>query len=157
SFFKQSHLSARARWSSQLTPYDGLIAYAPRDGVRAELAAEVARQLDPVTASWPISASRLAVFARCGFQYLLECVLRLEAVEEPGERRRLDPLERGSLFHEVAERFLRERRDRGELPLRDRPELRRRLQEIADERLEALVAKSPPRFTALWLKERARF
>jgi ATP-dependent helicase/DNAse subunit B len=97
------------------------------------------------------------VFARCGFQYLLECVLRLEAVDEPEERRRLDPLERGSIFHEVAELFLRERRDRGELPLRDRPELRRRLEEIADEQLDRLVATSPPRFTALWDKERARF
>ncbi len=156
-FFKQSHLSARARWSSQLTAYDGLVAFAPRDGVRPEVAAEVARKLDPVTAPWPISASRLAVFARCGFQYLLECVLRLEPVEEPEERRRLDPLERGLLFHEVAEVFLRERRDEGELPLRDRPELRRRLEEIADERLDELVARSPPRFTALWEKERARF
>src|SRR4029077_11480923 len=70
-FFKQSHLSARARWSGQLTPYDGLIAFAPRDGVATELAAESARKLDPVTATAPISASRLAVFARCGFPYLL--------------------------------------------------------------------------------------
>jgi ATP-dependent helicase/nuclease subunit B len=156
-FFRQSHLSARARWSSHLTAYDGLVAFAPRDGVTQERAAEIARKLDPVTAAWPISASRLAVFARCGFQYLLECVLRLEAVEEPEERRRLDPLERGSVFHEVAERFLRERRDRGELPLRDGAELRRRLDEIADEQLDALVATSPPRFTALWEKERTRF
>jgi len=156
-FFKQSHLSAKARWSSQLTAYDGLIAFAPRDGFPTELAAEIARKLDPVTAPWPISASRLAVFARCGFQYLLECVLRLEPVEEPEERRRLDPLERGSIFHEVAEDFLRERRDRGELPLRDSAERRRRLEQVADERLDALVKKSPPRFTALWEKERARF
>ena len=156
-FFKQSHLSARARWSGQLTPYDGLIAFAPRDGVTTELASEIARKLDPVTAPWPISASRLAVFARCGFQYLLECVLRLEPAEEPEERRRLDPLERGSIFHEVAEEFLRQQRDRGELPLRETTDARRRLERIADERLDALVQKSPPRFTTLWTKERARF
>jgi ATP-dependent helicase/nuclease subunit B len=156
-FFKQSHLSARARWSGHLTPYDGLVAFAPRDGVATELAAEIARKLDPVTAPGPISASRLAVFARCGFQYLLECVLRLEPAEEPEERRRLDPLERGSLFHEVAEKFLRAQRDRGELPLRDTADARRGLEQIADEELDALVQKSPPRFTALWAKERARF
>jgi ATP-dependent helicase/nuclease subunit B len=156
-FFKQSHLSARARWSSQLTPYDGLVAFAPRDGVTAELAAEISRKLDPVTAPAPISASRLAVFARCGFQYLLECVLRLEPVEEPEERRRLDPLERGLAFHGVAERFLRERRDGGELPVRDTAAQRGRIEEIADEELDLLVEKSPPRFTALWEKERARF
>ena len=83
SFFRQSHLASQARWSRQLTPYDGLIAFSPRDGVAAEIAAEVKRKLDPVTADRPISASRLAVFSRCGFQYLLQHVLRLE----PGSRR----------------------------------------------------------------------
>src|SRR5205823_7756906 len=140
--FLQSRLSARARWSNRLTAYDGLVAFAPRDGATAALAAEVSKKLDPVTAPWPISASRLAVFARCGFQYLLECVLRLEAVEEPEERRRLDPLERGSLFHETAELFLRERREAAELPLHDRPQNRRRLEAIADEQLDRLVARS---------------
>src|SRR5206468_433095 len=82
-------------------------------------AAEVRRKLDPVTADRPISASRLATFSRCGFLYLMQYVLRLEPAREPEERKRLDPLERGSVFHEVAERFLRELRDGGELPVRD--------------------------------------
>src|SRR4029079_18976915 len=150
SFFKQSRLASQARWSKQLTPYDGLIAFSPRDGVSGEVAAEVRRKLDPVTADRPISASRLAVFSRCGFQYLLQYVLRLEPAQEPEERKRLDPLERGSAFHEVAELFLRERRDRGELPVRDTPETRRRLLEVADRALDGLVAGSPPRYTVLW-------
>jgi RecB family exonuclease len=157
SFFRQSHLASGARWSRQLTPFDGLVAFATRDGVADDVAAEVTRRLDPVRAPWPISASRLATYARCGFQYMIQHVLRIEAVDEPEERRRLDPLERGSLFHEVAEHFLRELRDRGELPVDDGPEMRRRLVELADERLEAMVASSPPRFTALWEKERERF
>jgi RecB family exonuclease len=157
SFFRQSHLASRARWSRQLTPYDGLVAFSPRDGVSAEIAAEVRRKLDPVTAERPISASRLAAFSRCGFLYLMQYVLRLEPAREPEERKRLDPLERGSLFHEVAERFLRERRDRGELPVRDTPEARQRLLELADERLGALVAGSPPRYTVLWERVRAQF
>jgi len=157
SFFRQSHLASRARWSKQLTPYDGLVAFAPRDGVSAEIAAEVRRKLDPVTADRPISASRLAAFSRCGFLYLMQYVLRLEPAREPEERKRLDPLERGSVFHEVAERFLRERRDRGELPVRDTPETRERLLALADERLEALVAGSPPRYTVLWDRVRAQF
>jgi RecB family exonuclease len=157
SFFRQSHLASQARWSRQLTPYDGLIAFSPRDGVSAEVAAEVRRKLDPVTADRPISASRLAVFSRCGFQYLLQYVLRLEPAREPEERKRLDPLERGSVFHEVAERFLRERRDRGELPVVDTPETRQRLLDLADKILDALVAGSPPRYTVLWERERARF
>jgi RecB family exonuclease len=157
SFFKQSHLASRARWSRQLTPYDGLVAFSPRDGVAAEIAAEVRRKLDPITADRPISASRLAAFSRCGFLYLMQYVLRLEPAREPEERKRLDPLERGSLFHEVAERFLRERRDRGELPLRDTPQTRERLLALADESMNALVAGSPPRYTVLWERVRAQF
>jgi ATP-dependent helicase/nuclease subunit B len=149
-FFKQSHLASRARWSKELTPYDGLVAGPP-------VTPELARRLDPVTAEWPISASRLATFAQCGFKYLLENVLRLEPAPEPEERMRLDPLERGSLFHGVAERFLRERRDGGLLPVRDTHEERVRLREIADEELEQLVAGAPPRFTVLWERERTRF
>jgi RecB family exonuclease len=157
SFFRQSHLASQARWSKQLTAHDGLIAFSPRDGVSAEVAAEVRRRLDPVTADRPISASRLAAFSRCGFLYLLQHVLRLEPAREPEERKRLDPLERGSAFHEVAERFLRERRDRGELPVQDTPETRQRLLEVSNGVLDALVAGSPPRYTVLWERERARF
>src|SRR5262249_28212854 len=144
SFFKHSRLAARARWSSRLTRYDGLI---------TELPPELAQRLDPTTSSWPISASRLATFSRCGFQYLLQEGLRLEAALEPEERKRLEPLERGSLFHEVAERFLRERRERGELPVKDTPEQQQRLRELADASLDALVAGSPPRLRALWDRE----
>ncbi|HEY7411987.1 MAG TPA: PD-(D/E)XK nuclease family protein [Vicinamibacteria bacterium] len=158
-FFAASRRAARQRWSSRLTAYDGLVAFGLRElaeGPEAEAAARVRARLDPVTGG-PVSASRLATYSRCGFQYLLQHVLRLEALEEPEERKRLDPLERGSLFHEVAERFLRERRDTGELPVRDTEEQRRRLLEIADACLEAHVAASPPLFTLLWEKERARF
>jgi RecB family exonuclease len=157
SFFRQSHLASRARWSRQLTPYDGLVAFSPRDGVEADVAAEVRRKLDPITADRPISASRLAAFSRCGFLYLMQYVLRLEPAAEPEERKRLEPLERGSLFHEVAERFLRERRDRGELPVRDTPQTRERLLALADESLSALVAGSPPRYTVLWERVRGQF
>jgi len=147
-FFRRSLLATLGRWHPRLTAYDGLVAPLP---------AEAARQLDPVSADRPQSASRLATFARCGFLYLLQYVLRLEPALEPEERRRLEPLERGSLFHEAAELFLRERRERGELPVKDEPEARERLLEIAEERLEALVAGTPPRFTVLWERERKRF
>jgi RecB family exonuclease len=147
-FFKQSRLASEARWSTRLTRYDGLV---------ADLPLELARKLDPVTAPRPISASQLATFSRCGFQYLLQYVLRLEPALEPEERKRLEPLERGDLFHKVAERYLRERRERGELPVTDTPERRARLLELAKEALEALVEGSPPRFTFLWNRERARF
>jgi len=146
-FFKQSRLAAQARWSGNLTRYDGLL---------TELEPEAAKKLDPLNAARPISASRLATYSRGGFLYLLQHVLRLEPALEPEERKRLEPLERGSLFHDVAERFLRERRDRGELPVRDTEGMRTRLLEMAEESLEALVSGSPPRFKFLWEREKER-
>ena len=110
-FFRQSRLASQARWSGRLTRYDGLVVGEGDEDLRA--------RLDPLAARYPVSASRLATYARCGFLYLLQNVLRLQPAPEPEERRRIDPLERGDLFHRVAERYLRELRDRGELPVRD--------------------------------------
>ncbi len=148
SFFRQSRLATQARWSGRLTRYDGLVGDVP-DELRA--------RLDPRAATAPISASRLASYARCGFLYLLQHVLHLQAAPEPEERRRIEPLERGQLFHAVAERFLRERRQRGELPVCDSEPLRARLREMAEEALEGLVAGSPPRYALLWQREKQRF
>jgi RecB family exonuclease len=148
SFFKQSRLAAQARWSGRLTRYDGLLSELPDD---------VAERIDPLRRTRAMSASRLAVYARCGFQYLLEHVLHLEAALEPEERRRIDPLERGTLFHDVAERFLRERRDQGELPVRHTEKNQARILEMAEEGLEMLVEGSPPRFSLLWEREKRRF
>jgi ATP-dependent helicase/nuclease subunit B len=147
-FFKHSHLASQARRSGRFTAYDGLVNRLPED---------LAARLDPIRASWAVSASRLATYSRCGFLYLLQYVLRLDPALEPEERMRLDPLERGDLFHRVAERFLREQRDLGALPVRDTPEARRRLLEMAAQGLDRLVAGTPPRFTVLWERERQRF
>ncbi|HEX9189841.1 MAG TPA: PD-(D/E)XK nuclease family protein, partial [Vicinamibacteria bacterium] len=114
-------------------------------------------RLDPRESRFPISASRLATYARCGFLHLLQNVLRLQPAPAPEERRRIDPLEKGNLFHEVAERYLRERRDRGELPVVADDGARARLAELAEAALEHLVLGSPPRFTLLWQREKRRF
>ena len=147
-FFRQSRAASRARWHGRFSEYDGFV---------GELPAAIKERLDPLRAEATTSASRLATFARCGFQYLLQHVLKLEPALEPEERRRLDPLERGSLFHEVAEGFLRERRDRGELPVAEAPAMQERLLAMADEALDRFVAGSPPRFTLLWERERRLF
>ena len=148
-FFRQSRLASQARWSGRLTRYDGLVVGEGDEGLGA--------RLDPLAARFPVSASRLATYARCGFLYLLQNVLRLQPAPEPEERRRIDPLERGDLFHKVAERYLRELRDRGALPVGDTEAARARLAEMAEEALEGLVAGSPPRFTLLWQREKRRF
>ena len=145
-FFRQSRWAVEGRLSKRLTAYDGYL---------GPLDEEVRKRLDPVVSS--ISASRLATFSRCGFQYLLQHVLRLPPTLEPEERRKLEPLERGNLFHGVAERFLRELRDRGRLPVTDTDESRERLAEMGEEALSEHVAGSPPRFRALWDREKRRF
>ncbi len=145
-FFRQSRGAIQNRISSRLTAHDGFL---------GSLDEEARRRLDPVASS--ISASRLATFSRCGFQYLLQYVLRIPPTLEPEERRKLEPLERGDLFHRVAERFLREMRDRGQLPVQDKEEMRERLAEMAEEALTEHVAGSPPRFRALWEREKRRF
>jgi len=147
-FFRQSRWAVQGRVGNRLSAYDGLL---------SSLDEKTRRRLDPVGPTSTISASRLATFSRCGFQYLLQYVLRLPPTLEPEERRKLEPLERGDLFHKVAERFLRERRDRGELPLRDTEETRERLAEMGEEALQSHVAGSPPRFRALWEREKRRF
>jgi RecB family exonuclease len=156
-FFRQSRLATEARWSKQLTPYDGLVAFSPKDGEAFLEAAKLLERLDPARAGHTLSASRLAAYTRCGFQYLLEHVLRVEARDVPEERKRLEPLERGNLFHSVAESFLRERREQGRLPVTNDADAQERLLEIADAALEELVEGSPPRFTLLWEREKGRF
>ncbi len=147
-FLRAAHELSRGRGARRLSPYDGLVG---REGEDSD------SRLDPVKSGQAISASRIAAFGECGFRYFLRYVLKLEPAIEPEERRKLDPLEKGTLFHEVAERFLRERRDTGALPIRNTEEERTRLLALGDERLEAWVEGSPPRLVLLWRAEKKVF
>ena len=147
-FLRAAHDLSRGRGARRLSPFDGLIG---REGE------DTHPKLDPIKSGQAISASRIAAFGECGFRYFLRYVLRLEPAIEPEERRKLDPLERGTLFHEVAELFLRERRDAGALPIRNTDEERERLLQLGDQRLEAWVEGSPPRLVLLWRAEKKVF
>jgi len=147
-FLRAAHELSRGRSARRLSPYDGLVG---REGEDSDA------RLDPVKSGQAISASRIAAFGECGFRYFLRYVLKLEPAIEPEERRKLDPLEKGTLFHEVAELFLRERRDKGALPIRNTEEERTRLLALGDERLEAWVEGSPPRLVLLWRAEKKVF
>ena len=147
-FLRAAHDLSRGRSARRLSPYDGLVGQEGEDSHP---------RLDPIKNGLPISASRVSTFGECGFRYFLRYVLRLEPAIEPEERRKLDPLEKGTLFHEVAELFLRERRDAGALPIRNTDEERARLLELGDQRLEAWVEGSPPRLILLWRAEKKVF
>lgn len=104
--------AAAARTGNALTAYDGLVDIAP---VRADV--------DPTAGGRAVmSASRLELLARCPFAYFLKHVLGIEAPEEVAfdRSRWLDPLQRGSLVHEVLCAFMTRIREAGEAVAADR-------------------------------------
>ena len=104
-------LAARwVRWKRPWSKFDGL--YDPGDDdAKAMLAAH---RLD----ARAYSVSALQRFATCPYQFLLSAVHRLhprEEVEPPLER--MDPLTRGTMFHEVQHEVFEALRERRALPL----------------------------------------
>ena len=93
-----------ARWKHPWSRYDGLHA----------VTAETLAALAPYKlSSKPYSVSALQRFAACPYQFLLSAIYRLEPREDLQPPERMDPLTRGSLFHEVQADLLRELRRRG--------------------------------------------
>jgi RecB family exonuclease len=77
------------RWSKKWTPADGFTVGAPEFSLRA----------------MDYSPSRLQLYAACPYRFALRALLRLEPMEQSEAIERLDPLTRGSLFHEVQKRL----------------------------------------------------
>jgi len=65
----------------------------------------------------PYSLSALQRFSACPYQFLLAAVYRLQPLEQPEPLQRMDPLTRGSLFHEIQARLLRTLEARRQLPV----------------------------------------
>jgi len=97
-----------ARWQRRFTPYDGIVRIAPGTS-------------DILVASRPnaraYSVSALQRFAACPYQFYLSAICRLAPREEIAPLQRLDPLTRGSLFHEVQAECLRALQEAGKLPV----------------------------------------
>lgn len=116
------------RWGNPFfTRYDGAL------GSSEALAA--ARTLCGFTEKGPaagrvVSATMLEEYAACPFRFLMHRVLGVDPLDEPEDVFELSPLDRGSLYHAVLERFLKSLRASGDLPLR--PESRRELFAVAD-------------------------
>jgi RecB family exonuclease len=90
--------AAAARAGDALTAYEGIVDLAP---LRAEV--------DPVAGRKAVmSATRLELLAKCPFAYFLRHVLMVEPPEEVefDRARWLDPLQRGSLVHEILCEFM---------------------------------------------------
>ncbi|HUE87349.1 MAG TPA: PD-(D/E)XK nuclease family protein [Vicinamibacterales bacterium] len=107
----QRSLTGRwARWQKRWHPADGLIRATP------QTAPALARQR---LGARPFSLSALQRFAECPYQFQLSAVFRLAPLEAPAPLQRLDPLTRGSLFHQIQAEFFRELEKNGLLPLTD--------------------------------------
>jgi hypothetical protein len=105
---RRSVVDRWARGERRWSPSDGLIRVAPRT------APALARQrLD----ARGFSLSALQRFSACPYQFLLAAVYRLHPLERPEPLQRLDPLARGSLFHEIQASFFRQLSEQRLLPL----------------------------------------
>jgi ATP-dependent helicase/nuclease subunit B len=95
---------AQPRWRSQ----DGLVVLS--EPIKAMLATQR-------LGVRPYSVSALQKFSLCPYQFALSAIYRLQPNKEPEPLQRLDPLTKGSIFHEVQTVFFRAMRDEGNLPV----------------------------------------
>jgi ATP-dependent helicase/nuclease subunit B len=65
----------------------------------------------------PYSLSALQRFSACPYQFVLSAIYRLQPLEQPEPLQRMDPLTRGSLFHEIQARFFHALTVRAALPV----------------------------------------
>jgi ATP-dependent helicase/nuclease subunit B len=93
--------SASERWARARTPwspYDGLVRVT--ESTKAFLHSQR-------LGARPYSVSALQNYAYCPYRFLLSAMYHLEPLEEPEPLQRMDPLTKGSLFHEVLAEFFR--------------------------------------------------
>lgn len=119
------------RWVRRWSGADGLVE--PRPEARAALAKHGFGQRS-------FSPTALQNYAACPYRFVLQAIHRLSPREEPLPIEELDPLQRGSLLHDVEFELHTELRAAGLLPV-----TRERLDE-ADTRLRRVVAEVSARY-----------
>ena len=117
----------------------GLAAQSARAGADfTEFDGNIAAALVTTSGGPAMSASKLEMWATCGFRYFLAHELGLSERDDPERTIELSALDRGSALHAVLERFLEEAIAHG-VPAPDQPwspQQRARAQEIAAEVFE---------------------
>ena len=130
----------RARASRSFTRFDGNL-----ESVAPEL-----------TTPGQVSASRLEKWAACPRSYLFEYILEVRSIEEPEERFTIDPLDRGSLIHEILEKFIQGAIDSAH-PFNTWAQAdRQRLHQIAASCFERYQDEGRTGRDVLWQRERPR-
>ncbi len=103
----------------------------------------------------PYSVSALQKFATCPYQFVLSAIYRFAPNEPPEPLQRLDPLMRGSLFHEVQARVLRVLQADKRLPLTldDVPHALQRLAAALEATAGAYKERLAPAIDRVWRDE----
>jgi ATP-dependent helicase/nuclease subunit B len=101
---RDRYMRGKKAWSR----WDGIVAATDR--------------LAPILAAHRLSARRYSLsalqkYANCPYQFLLSTIHRLRPADDLEPLHRMDPLTRGSLFHEMQTAFYRRRQDEGALPI----------------------------------------
>jgi CRISPR/Cas system-associated exonuclease Cas4 (RecB family) len=94
----RSVLALRSRRSGEFSEWDGNLAVLNDPGWL-----EVQRAVSP---------TKLEDYGVCGYRYFCKSLLNLNVVEEPDEKQTMDARVRGTLVHEILEKFFREQQAR---------------------------------------------
>ena len=137
---------SRRRYGSGLSEWDG---YVSDKGAQVWLSNRFGES--------GVSPTSLERWARCPFSYFLGNVLGIGSVDRPEEVYSIAPLDKGSLVHEILERFIREARDGGTLPRPDESwsdAQRDTLRSIAEELFDDAEARGVTGKALLWQIEK---
>ncbi len=131
---------ARGRRSKQFTRFDGNLA---------------GLALPDFTAAGTTSATRLEAWAACPHAFLMRYLLGVEVVEDPERKLDINPLDKGSLVHEILERFIAEQIAAGRSGPWTGPE-QDRLMAIAEEVFTRYRQRGVTGRPMFWRRDRAR-
>ena len=104
------------------------------------------------------SASALETWLTCPHAYFMRYVLRVQPVENPEELLEIDALEKGSLVHDVLEKWLQAMLD-GPVPAPEQPwppAARRHLLDLAERAFDDAQARGVVGHPLLWRRDRRR-
>ena len=135
----------RGREAPQLTRFDGLL-----DGVDLP---------SPADGHTILSATRLENWVRCPYAYFMRYVLGVGTLDEPADEDGITPLERGSLAHQILDRFLTEVIEADDLPSPDvpwGPAHHQRLDRICDEEFALVESRGLTGRPLLWQRDGGR-
>lgn len=133
---------ARSPWTSS----DGIVRAA--DAVRPFLTTQR-------MSARPYSVSALQHYAACPYRFLLSAIYRLAPIETPAPLQHLDPLTRGSLFHETQAEVFRALTRASLMPPRReaRTEILQLLEQTADAVARRFADRLAPAIARVWHDE----